>query len=67
MPVFSEEDLKKIGYVCDWCGAANYPIRSCTKGCTKICVNCLDNKMKKDGTRGWKWTVCKLCGETIKR
>lgn len=66
MPVFSEEALRGMGYVCDWCGEVG-SIRSCTKGCTKICVNCLDNKIKKDGTKGWKWTVCKICGETIKR
>lgn len=67
MPIISEDTLKRMGFVCDWCGEAKYLIRSCTKGCTKICVNCLDNKVKKDGTKGWEWTVCGICLETIKR
>ncbi len=59
MAIIEENELKKTGYVCDWCGKSGQ-IRSCSKGCTKICVSCLDKK-------GWKWTVCKKCGETIKR
>lgn len=47
MPVFSENTIRKMGYICDCCGEAKYLIRSCTKGCTKICINCLDNKVKK--------------------
>jgi len=59
MAVFSEDELREMGYVCDWCGKVG-KIRSCEKGCTKICVDCLDKK-------GWKFTVCKKCEGTIKR
>jgi hypothetical protein len=58
--------LRKVGLVCDECGKTGI-IRSCSGEHTKICVKCLDAKVKKDGTKGWKWTVCKVCGETITR
>jgi hypothetical protein len=51
LAVFTEADLRQMGYVCDWCGKVGQ-IRSCKKGCTKICVDCLDNKIKRDGTKG---------------
>jgi hypothetical protein len=66
MAVLDENALRKMGFVCDWCGKVGQ-IRSCSKGCTKICINCLDNKVKRDGSKGWKFTVCKECGETIRR
>ena len=67
MPVFSEDKLREMGYVCDWCGEVKPLLRSCPKGCTKICAECLDNRIKKDGTKGWKFTFCKICGGVIKR
>ncbi len=66
MAVFDEDKWKHMGMVCDWCGKVG-KLRSCAKGCTKICVDCFDSKKKKDGTTGWKWAVCKVCGETIQR
>lgn len=60
MTIVNDTKLRRMGYVCDECGGIKPPIRSCSKGCTKICVDCLDKKR-------WKWTVCKKCGETIKR
>lgn len=59
MPVFDEDKLRNMGYVCDWCGKVGQ-VRSCPNGCTKICIECFDKK-------GWKHTFCKKCGKVIKR
>jgi hypothetical protein len=60
MPVFSEDQLREMGYVCDWCGEVKPDLGSCREGCTKICAECFDKK-------GWIYTYCKTCKGVIQR
>jgi hypothetical protein len=52
----SEDEVRRLGYVCTECGKVNTSLRACPKGCTKICRYCLS-------ARGRKFVFCKECGD----
>ena len=56
-----ESELVSMGYVCTECGKATNILKSCPKGCTKICQDCLKEK-------GRSFVFCKKCGDmTLQR
>ena len=56
-----ESDLVAMDYVCTECGKAKHILKSCPKGCTKICQDCLKEK-------GRSFVFCKKCGDmTLQR
>jgi len=56
-----ENDLAGMGYVCAECGNTKNLLKSCPRGCTKICEDCLRKK-------GLTFTFCKKCGDmTLQR
>ena len=50
-----EGNLERMGYVCTECGTVSNILKSCLKGCTKICPECLKEK-------GYSFVYCKKCG-----
>ena len=49
-------DLRRMGYVCRECGKVANILKSCPRGCTKVCPDCLREK-------GYSFVVCKKCGD----
>lgn len=39
-----ESDLRRMGYVCTECGEVKTVLKSCRKGCTRICQDCLEKQ-----------------------
>jgi len=56
-----ESDLIEMGYVCTICGKPKNLLKSCPKGCTKVCQDCLQEM-------GRSFVFCKKCGDmTLQR
>jgi len=51
-----KSDLRRMGYICTECGKVTHILKSCPRGCTKICEECLRKK-------GYSFVFCKKCGD----
>lgn len=59
--LWDESDLIKMGYVCTRCGKPKNLLKSCRRGCTKICEDCLREM-------GRSFVFCKECRDmTLQR
>jgi hypothetical protein len=52
----SEHEARELGSVCTECGKVKTSLKTCPKGCTKICPACLKAKGRKH------FVFCKVCG-----
>ena len=46
-------DLRRMGYVCRECGKVANILKSCPRGCTKVCPDCLREKVYSWSTRSF--------------